>query len=206
MVDLPLLFAFLVAATILTLTPGVDTAMVLRAATVEGKRPAAMAALGIALGCLVWGGAVALGLGTLLRASELAYMAVKLMGAAYLIWLGLGLLLRPRWAIVDAGEQGRMAASDAFRRGLLTNLLNPKVGVFYITFLPQFVPQGAPVGLAIFLLAAIHVLLGLVWFAVLIAATIPLGRTLRRPCAVAALDRLTGAVFLGFGAKLVLSR
>lgn len=70
MVDLPLLFAFLVAATILTLTPGVDTAMVLRAATVEGKRPAAMAALGIALGCLVWGGAVALGLGTLLRASE----------------------------------------------------------------------------------------------------------------------------------------
>lgn len=206
MIDLPLLLAFVAAATILTLTPGVDTAMVLRAATLDGRRAAALAALGIGLGCLVWGAAVALGLGSLLRASELAYTAVKLAGAAYLVWLGAGLLLRPRRAIAATDPTGASLHSQAFRRGLLTNLLNPKVGVFYVTFLPQFVPAGAPVAASIFALAGLHVVLGLIWFAVLIAATAPLGRALRRPRAVATLDRLTGAVFVGFGVKLVLSR
>jgi threonine/homoserine/homoserine lactone efflux protein len=96
MVDIPLLIAFLAAASVLTMTPGVDTAMVLRAAAVEGRNSAIMAASGIALGCLFWGGAVSLGLGALLRASELAYGVVKLAGAAYLLWLGLKLLIKPR--------------------------------------------------------------------------------------------------------------
>lgn len=80
MIDLPLLLAFVAAATLLTLTPGVDTAIVLRAATAQGRRPAVMASLGIGLGCLLWGAAVSLGLGALLQASELAYTAVKLAG------------------------------------------------------------------------------------------------------------------------------
>ena len=209
MIDLPLMLAFLVAATILTVTPGVDTAMVLRAATVDGRRPAIAASIGIVLGCLVWGGAVSLGLGALLRASEMAYTAVKLAGAAYLIWLGVRLLMRPRAAITsdaavsDAAGGGN--ASAAFWRGLLTNLLNPKIGVFYITFLPQFVPAGANVAGYSFFLAVLHVLLTLAWFAVLIAATVPLGQFLRRPAAVKALDRLTGGVFVMFGLKLALS-
>ena len=82
MSDPSLLFAFLAAATILTITPGVDTAMVLRSATVEGRRSAVLASFGIGLGCLVWGAAVSFGLGALLRASELAYTVVKLAGAA----------------------------------------------------------------------------------------------------------------------------
>lgn len=203
MIDPSLLLAFLVAATILTLTPGVDTAMVLRAATVEGKRPAIRAALGIALGCLVWGGAVAIGL---LRASDLAYTAVKLAGALYLVWLGLKLLLRPRTGVSGEGVPADQTGASSFMRGFLTNLLNPKVGVFYVTFLPQFVPHGASVAVSTFMLALIHVVLGLVWFAVLIAATIPLGRALRRPRVVEALDRLTGAIFIAFGAKLMLPR
>lgn len=206
MTDLSLILAFLVAATILTLTPGVDTAMVLRAATVEGKRPAILAALGIALGCLVWGGAVAIGLGGLLRASDLAYTAVKLAGALYLVWLGLKLLLRPRTGVSGEGVPADQTGASSFMRGFLTNLLNPKVGVFYVTFLPQFVPHGASVAVSTFMLALIHVVLGLVWFAVLIAATIPLGRALRRPRVVEALDRLTGAIFIAFGAKLMLPR
>ncbi len=84
-------------------------------------------------------------------------------------------------------------------------LLNPKVGVFYITFLPQFVPHGASVAGYSFFLAGLHVLLTLAWFAVLIAATVPLGRFLRRPKAVRTLDRLTGLVFVGFGLKLATS-
>ena len=202
----PALFAaFLAAATILTLTPGVDTAMVLRAATVEGRRAAILAALGIGLGCLVWGAAVALGLGALLRASELAYAVVKLAGAAYLVWLGVGLLLRPRQVLTENGGADPAVRRDAFWRGLLTNLLNPKVGVFYVTFLPQFVPYGAPVAMTTFLLVCVHVVLGLIWFASLIAATRPLGRFLQRPRAVRLLDRLTGIVFVGFGVRLALS-
>src|SRR5262249_2168364 len=90
------LIAFIAAAGVLTVTPGVDTAMVLRFATVGGPRRAALAGVGISLGCLVWGASVALGLGALLAASEFAFSVVKVAGAAYLLWLGLGLLWEPR--------------------------------------------------------------------------------------------------------------
>ncbi len=92
------------------------------------------------------------------------------------------------------------------KQGLLTNILNPKVGVFYVTFLPQFVPAGANVALFSFLLAMIHVLLSIVWFAALISATVPMGRMLRRSRFVRAMDRIAGAIFVGFGAKLAFSR
>lgn len=162
MYDSSLLAAFLAAATILTITPGVDTAMVLRSATVEGRRSAVLASVGIGLGCLIWGAAVSLGLGALLHASELAYSIVKLAGAAYLLWLGVQLLLKPRAAMGEAPTQvAARNVSDAFWRGLLTNLLNPKIGVFYITFLPLFVPKGAGVAGYSFFLACLHVLLTL---------------------------------------------
>jgi threonine/homoserine/homoserine lactone efflux protein len=203
MINLPLLLAFIGAASILTVTPGIDTAIVLRAATSDGRRSAAMAAIGIALGCLIWGAAVSLGLGALLRASELAYTVVKFAGAAYLIWLGAKLLLRPRTALSsDAGPEMSRSSGDTFWRGFLTNLLNPKVGVFYVTFLPQFIPAGVSPSGYCFFLASLHVLLTLVWFSILIAATVPLSRFLRRPAAVKTLDRLTGGVFVAFGIKL----
>lgn len=211
MASLSLLLAFLVAATILTITPGVDTAMVLRAATVEGRRPAIFAALGILIGCLIWGGAVALGLGALLRASETAYTVVKFVGAGYLLWLGAKLLLRPREGLDPAntdaapGRRGK----GAFLQGFLTNMLNPKIGVFYVTFLPQFVPHSvtgsAGVAGYTFFLAVVHVLLTVVWFGALIGAAAPLGRFLRRPGAVKTMDRLTGGVFMAFGLKLAAS-
>jgi len=204
--NLPLLLAFVAAISILTITPGLDTVIVLRSATANGRRSAVLAAIGVALGCLIWGASVSLGLGTLLQASELAYTLVKAAGAAYLVWLGGKLLLRPRTALNSDAPRGRVqGGGDAFWRGFLTNLLNPKVGVFYVTFLPQFVPAGADVAAYSFFLACIHVLLTLVWFGLLIAATAPLNRFLRRPAAVKTLDRLTGAVFIAFGLKLVTS-
>lgn len=204
--NLPLLLAFVAAISILTITPGVDTAIVLRAATANGRRSAAMAAIGVALGCLIWGASVSLGLGALLQASELAYTIVKAAGAAYLIWLGGKLLLRPRTALGSDAPRGRTrSGGDAFWRGFLTNLLNPKVGVFYVTFLPQFVPVGANVAAYSFFLACIHVLLVLAWFSLLIAATAPLNQFLRRPSAVKTLDRLTGGIFIAFGLKIATS-
>jgi threonine/homoserine/homoserine lactone efflux protein len=201
------LLAFIAAASILTLAPGVDTAMVLRSAASGGSRPAAYAAVGIALGCLVWGAAVSVGLGALLAASEVAFTAVKWAGAAYLVYLGIKLIMRPRVSL-DASELGSpdLHPWQSLRQGLLTNLLNPKVGVFYITFLPQFIPSGTSVAAFSFVLATIHVFLSLVWFAVLIAATVPMGRLLRRPRVVKGLDRVTGGVFIAFGAKLALSK
>ena len=202
------LIAFLAAASLLTITPGVDTAMVLRAAAVEGRRPAAFAAIGIGMGCLVWGAAVALGLGALLTASQAAYTALKWVGAAYLVYLGVRLMWKPRERfVIDAdGEATTGGALTSLRRGLFTNLLNPKVGVFYVTFLPQFTPVGVSVGGYTFMLAGIHVVLGLAWFALLISATAPLRAFLARPKAVKTMDRVTGGVFIAFGAGLALSR
>jgi threonine/homoserine/homoserine lactone efflux protein len=201
------LLAFIAAATVLTVTPGLDTAMVLRSAASGGPRPATFAAMGICLGCLIWGAAASVGLGTLLAASELAYTALKWAGAAYLVWLGLKLVLRPRGRFeVGGGATAGRDAWAALRQGFLTNILNPKVGVFYVTFLPQFIPHGVEVIPFSLLLAGIHVALSLVWFAALIAVTAPLGRLLRLPRGVRAMDRLTGGVFLAFGARLALSR
>ena len=92
----------------------------------------------------------------------------------------------------------------AFTTGVLTNLLNPKVGVFYVSFLPQFVPHGAPVAAFILLLGLIHAVLGLIWFACLILATRPIARLLRKPALVLGLDRITGALFVAFGLGLAL--
>ena len=199
------LIAFTLAAALLTVTPGLDTALVLRTAAAEGPRRAFAAALGICLGCLAWGALVAVGLGVVLQASELAYLALKWIGAAYLLYLGLRLILVPR-AGSEEGEAGPPARSNWFARGLLTNLLNPKVGAFYVSFLPQFVPAGASVPATTLLLAAIHAGLGLLWFLLLIAATRPLARALRSTRVVRALDRLTGGVLVFFGLKLAFSR
>jgi len=92
------LLAFSLAAGLLTITPGLDTAIVLRTAAVEGPRRAALAALGVILGCLAWGAMVALGLGALLNASSLEFNIIRWAGAAYLVWLGIGLILKPRAA------------------------------------------------------------------------------------------------------------
>src|SRR5574343_567100 len=176
------LLTFTVAAALLAATPGVDTALVLRALVTHGARRAVQAALGIAAGCLVW-------------------------GAAYLIWQGIRLLRRSA-----ASAQSQPAtqsftqpapAGSAFWQGFLTNVLNPKVGVFYVTLLPQFVVADVPAGPYIFALASIHVGLSVLWFFLLIGAARHLQRWLSRPRVQALMDRVTGGVFVLFGLKLV---
>lgn len=203
---LPALAAFVAAAAVLSITPGLDTAMTLRTAAAEGPRKALLAVLGIGMGCLCWGVATALGLGVLLAASATAYTVLKWVGAAYLVYLGVRMLLKPRDAF-DLGQAKRGGRSDNWLlRGFLTNILNPKVGVFYVSFLPQFVPAGFDPPPFILLLACIHAMVGTAWLGVLIAAMVPLKRWLQRPPVVRALDRVTGLVFIGFGARLALER
>jgi threonine/homoserine/homoserine lactone efflux protein len=202
------ILAFTAAAGLLVLTPGVDTALVLRTTTASGPRAGAAASLGIALGVLAWGAGAAFGLTALLAASPLAFTALKWAGAAYLLYLGVKLLIRPRHALlVSDADAPRRPASDleGFRRGLFSNLLNPKQGVFYVTFLPQFIPAGYSVAGVALVLAGIHAVLTLAWFATLIGLTVPLGRVLQRPAVVRTMDRLTGCVFVAFGLRLALA-
>jgi threonine/homoserine/homoserine lactone efflux protein len=207
------LAAFTLAAGLLTITPGLDTALVLRTAAVEGPRRAMLAGAGICCSCLLWGLAASVGLGTLLAASQAAYRTLRLAGAGYLIFLGAKMLLRKRQPASAMGGalSPPVSASSAgasaprwFVRGFLTNLLNPKVGVFYVTFLPQFIPAGVRVTLFSMLLAAIHATEGILWFSVLTLATRPLSRWLCRPPVARTLDRATGAVLAGFGLGLAL--
>lgn len=200
------LMAFTAAAGLLTITPGLDTALVLRTAAVDGGRRALMAAVGVCLGCLVWGLAVAVGLGGLLAVSRLAYTILRVVGALYLIYLGIRLLIRPALSLDLGGETSPAGTPSWFARGLLTNLLNPKVGVFYVTFLPQFVPTGSSVTTFSMLLASIHAVEGFCWFALLVLATRPLSRWLARPRVAKGLDRVSGVVFVGFGLGLLLDR
>jgi len=209
------LLAFTLAAGLLTITPGLDTALVLRTAAVEGSRRAVLAGVGICCGLLIWGLTVSFGLGTLLAASQVAYKTLRISGACYLIFLGTKMLLRkyqPAAAVDETPSPQLFAgpvspsASRWFVRGMLTNLLNPKVGVFYVTFLPQFIPAGVSVLSFSMLLAAIHATEGILWFLVLILATRPLSRWLRRPSVAKTLDRATGTVLVGFGLGLVLDR
>ncbi|RXU68162.1 lysine transporter LysE [Pseudomonas protegens] len=199
------LLTFTLAATLLTLTPGLDTALVLRTATVEGKHQALRAALGINAGCLLWGAAVAFGLGAVIAVSELAFNLLKYCGAAYLAWLGLNMLLRPRRSFAPANPDGN-PGTHWFLKGLLGNVLNPKVGIFYVSFLPQFIPQGQPLVLWTFGLVSIHVVLGLIWSLLLIGATRSLSGVLQREKVIQWMDRTTGMIFVLFAARLALSR
>ncbi|OZI78444.1 LysE family translocator [Bordetella genomosp. 2] len=209
------LIAFCLAAGILTLTPGLDTALVLRTSAIEGGRRAMLAGLGICAGCLVWGVVAALGLGSLLAASQTAYDVLRICGAAYLFYLGVKLLWRAVQGHPPAAAAGPAAppashwsgtGAQWFLRGCLTNVLNPKVGVFYVTFLPQFIPAGVDVLGFSLLLAGLHALMGVLWFAALVAATRPLSRWLQRGSVLRGLDAVTGGVFVAFGVKLVMER
>jgi threonine/homoserine/homoserine lactone efflux protein len=114
------------------------------------------------------------------------------------------MLRRPRHSFAVKGESDK-GIRGAFATGALTNLLNPKVGIFYVSFLPQFVPDNISVAPYILLLGAIHALLGLIWFACLILATRPIAGFLSRPATVNACDRLTGGIFMTFGVGLAFS-
>ena len=120
------------------------------------------------------------------------------------------LLVKPRTTLNTAPASGQgprnSGATSALKRGFLTNVLNPKVGVFYATFLPQFIPHGVNIAAFSLLLAGIHVLLTLAWFSLLVAITIPLGQFLAKQRVVKTLDRLTGCVFVAFGVKLAVAR
>jgi threonine/homoserine/homoserine lactone efflux protein len=196
----PLLFLGVI--TLLTITPGADMAMVSRSVFLGGRRAALGTTLGIAAGCMVWAIASAAGVAAVLAASETAYDALRLVGAAYLVFLGVQSLLAARSLHVDAPRATGLTPKSPFRQGLLTNLFNPKIALFYTTFLPQFIRPGDPVLLLSMAMAGVHIVLGIVWlstYAWLLDRAIETFRSsrLRR-----ALDALTGVVLVALGIRV----
>lgn len=190
------------------MTPGMDTALILRTAALGAPRQAWGVVLGIQSGTLGWGVLTSAGVTALLAASRLAYDVLRWAGAAYLIWMGLSMLWASRRRSGRPGqlEQAPTAVGNAFfpgwRRGALTNLLNPKMGVFYVALLPQFIPAGASPLVFGVLLTCIHIVLGTAWSALLVVSARRLQGLLRRPVARRVLDRVTGTVIAGFGVRL----
>jgi threonine/homoserine/homoserine lactone efflux protein len=205
--------SFAVVAGLVTMIPGLDTALVLRATLREGRRVAFATAAGVCTGALVWGAAAAVGVSALLTASTFGYTVLRLAGATYLVVLGVRIL---RDALVgrvsgdretrdDSDEPGTRRALRGWRRGLFTNLLNPKVGAFYLAMLPQFIPPHTPHLAVGVLLASVHVLEAMVWFTGLITGAQALRGFLARRGAQRAVDGVTGGVLVGFGVTLGVS-
>ncbi|CDG21389.1 Amino acid exporter (Homoserine, HSL) [Xenorhabdus poinarii G6] len=198
------LLTYSLAALLLTLTPGLDTALILRTASAEGSKKALHVVLGIDTGCFIWGAAVACGLGALLAVSDVAYTLLKWCGALYLCWLGTQLLLRPRTTLQQLNNQD-VAEKNWFLRGMLGNVLNPKIGIFYVSFLPQFIPAGHSPVIWTFLLVTIHVIIGTIWSLILISSTHYAAFILKKKRVIKWLDRVTGGLFILFAAKLAIS-
>ncbi|HEU0275775.1 MAG TPA: LysE family translocator [Candidatus Udaeobacter sp.] len=207
------LLSFTLTAGLLTITPGLDTALVLRTAAVEGKKQAMLAGIGICTGCLLWGAAASFGLSALLAVSGFAYSVLRIAGAIYLVYLGIKLVIRAFCSTspIDNAElvwteDENRDSSLWLKRGLLTNLLNPKVGAFYLSFLPQFIPTGVQIWSFSILLALIHATQGLLWFLLLTNATELISSWLKQRRVVMALDSMMGAVLIAFGLKLAFDK
>lgn len=202
--------SFALVAGLLTLIPGLDTALVLRAAISQGRRPAFATALGISCGALVWGAAAAAGVSALLVASRIGYDALRIAGAVYLVLLGARLLLAA-YRAGPAADPAELPSAPhpralllSWRRGFATNLLNPKVGAFYVAVLPQFIPEHTwHLGFGV-LLALVHDLEGMVWFTILISFATRLRTVLATRAVRRGVDATTGVVLVGFGVGLAL--
>jgi len=199
--------AFTGIVAIVTLTPGADTMLVVRSAIVRGRRAGLLTVLGIGSGLFIHATLSALGLSVILVRSARAFEVVKLVGAVYLVFLGLQ-ALRSAARDVPVTEEctAPIGARRAFAEGLLTNLLNPKVAIFYLAFLPQFVGPGDPILAKSILLASIHFVQAIVWLSFVTVFVARLRSVLAQPRVQRALESISGIVFIAFGVKLAMSR
>ncbi|MEW6481150.1 LysE family translocator [Hydrogenophaga sp.] len=212
MPDTTQLLMFIAAGWLLNLTPGPDVLYIVSSALKSGVRAGIVAALGIVSGCFVHVFAAALGVGALLATSATAFAVLKWAGAAYLMWMGVKLLLAKGGgsSIVPAGVSAEVVAVNlwrVFRQGFLTNVLNPKVALFFLAFVPQFIAPGTEDKVTAFLLLgllfnlnSLPINFGYAWLA---------GWASRRVGAVQRamhwMDRAAGVMFVGFGLRLAMS-
>ena len=202
------LWLFIVSGLLLNITPGPDSLFIMARSATQGWRAGVVACWGIGAGTLVHVLAAALGLSALLATSATAFAVVKVIGAAYLVWIGIG-MLRARGEATQAVDAAPrvLRYRDIFRQGFLTNVLNPKVALFFLAFVPQFIaPDAASKPLAFVVLGAIFDINGMLWCHALALFTAFASRRLNVGAAVGRwLNRTMGAVFVALGARLALA-
>ncbi len=199
--------AFIGVSIVVIVTPGPDTAITIRNALFGGRSSGVFTALGIASGQMIWAMATSAGLVALLIASEPLFLALKYAGAAYLVFLGFQ-ALREAFRNADpksapTGEAARpLSALSAFRQGVISDLGNPKMAVFFASLLPQFVPAAAPIFATLLLLGMVFALMTFLWltfYAVIIASA---GDYLRRPAIRRSIEAISGTVLIGLGLRI----
>lgn len=197
---------FTLAVFLLNATPGVDMLYTVSRTLAGGWRAGIAASLGVGAGCVVHTLAAAFGLAAVMAVSAWAFSLVKWAGAAYLVWLGLGMLReawRPRTVRAEPVDAQRAPLSAVFRQGLLTNVLNPKVALFFLAFLPQFIaPDSEHKTLAFLALGAWSIVQGLLFLLALVAVTASLRRLGGSPRLARALNAAGGVLFFGLAARL----
>ncbi len=202
------LLVFIGVAAIVIVIPGPDTAVVTKNILVHGRRTAFGTSLGVSAGLSVWTVAAAVGVASVVRASEVAFTVLKLIGAAYLVWLGVQALRAAGHADSDlrpsTAKKPAMGALGGFRQGFLSDLGNPKIGIFFTSLLPQFMAPGHSVLLPSLALGAVFVLMTLLWLSVYCLVAAQAAQTLQRPRVKAAMDRVTGVVLIALGLRLAI--
>jgi threonine/homoserine/homoserine lactone efflux protein len=196
---------FVLLSALLAIAPGPDTAIVTRNALVGGRRAGLHTILGVFLGLTVWTLAAGAGIAALIRASEPAFVALKIVGAVYLAVLGAQALrsaLSRQGPRVPAAGGGAVDPSVAFRQGLVTNLGNPKIAVFFTSFLPQFTTGDSPSFAALVLLGVVFCAIGVGWLTAYSLVVARIGDFLRRPRPRRILEGFTGVVLIAFGLRL----
>jgi threonine/homoserine/homoserine lactone efflux protein len=204
------LAGFVALAIVVIVTPGPDTALTIRNSLVGGRHAGVATAVGVALGQATWSLATSVGIAALLVAAEPAFAALKLGGAAYLIYLGAQSLWsafrgRPAHPTVDRLVV-RVRATTALRQGVLSNLTNPKMAVFFPSLLPQFVAADAPPFLALLALGILFCLMTLAWLTAYAFAVARAGDVLRRSAIRRAIEAVTGVVLVAFGIRVAVTR
>ena len=199
--------AFTVAATVVTISPGPDMALVARRAIADGWRRASVTSFGVVTGLLVHATASAVGISAILVRSATAFTVLKIVGACYLVVLGiLSFRAARRTAREPAdrllGERPQRSSRTSFAQGFLNNVLNPKPALFYLAFVPQFVHPGDPVFTLTAILVAIHIAISIVWLVAWGWLVSRGSRALTRPRWRAALERVTGGVLVALGLRL----
>jgi RhtB (resistance to homoserine/threonine) family protein len=205
------LWAFVGISILVIIAPGPDTVLVTKNAVLHGRSAALGTSLGVSTGLLIWTGAAAFGIAALVRESAVAFTVLKLVGAVYLVYLGLQALRAARrhsaHEPIGTGDLSRsVGAPHGFRQGLLSNLANPKIAVFFTSLLPQFVSSRDPVLLPFLILGGLFALITVVWLCGYALLAAKISDVLTRPAVKASLDRLTGVVLIGLGLRLALER
>lgn len=196
------LLAFAVASLVMVALPGPDQALITRNALVGGAAAGRRTMLGGACGLSIHATAAAAGLSALLATSASAYTTLKLVGVGYLVFLSLRMLAAGGGATDSSDQPDRTRPRHPFAQGLLSNALNPKVALFFLTFLPQFLPRHGATLPAALALSGVFAVIYVTWFNALILLVEGLGRALRKPRIQRRLERVTASALLAFAVRL----